>query len=265
VISILLVDDEPLAHARMEALLSEFTGVEVAGRVTSLQQAKEFLATNQPDVVFLDVEMPGGSSFSLLPSIADTADVVFVTAHERHAVQAFAVGAVDYLVKPVDPIRLADTLQRLRRGRAPHPASSADASPQSHPALDGADEESPSLTVPLRLSGQKAVVRIHDICWIESLRNYTRVALHSPARLLVFRRRLGEWLPDLPDGMFARLSRSEVVQLAMIRGTEWKSRGETVVTFHDDAPPLTLGRMSAQRLNSLLDGMSASHDLPPLR
>lgn len=264
-ISILLVDDEPLAHVRMEALLSEFTGVEVAGSVTSLQQAEEFLKTHQVDVVFLDVEMPGGNAFTLLPSIADTSDVVFVTAHERHAVQAFAVGAVDYLVKPVDLIRLADTLQRLQKGRALHPLSPADAHTHRQPAHDGVDEERPSLTVPLRHSGQKAVIRIHEICWIESLRNYTRVALHSPTRLLVFRRRLGEWLPDLPEGVFARLSRSEVVQLTTIRGTEWKSRGETVVTFHDDAPPLTLGRMSAQRLNSLLDGMGGFNDPPPLR
>lgn len=250
-IKILLVDDEPLAHQRMQALLGEFDDVQIVGIATSLQHARHLLTECQPDAVFLDVEMPGGTAFTLLPSIEECTDVVFVTAHDSHAVQAFAVGAVDYLVKPVSVSRLADAIDRVKLRRLSPPSAMAPTNTRINP-----EPHSPprtSLSVPLRKPGQKAVVRVEEICWIEALRNYTRVALNSPSRLLVFRRRIGEWLPHLPSEAFARLSRSEVVQVAAIRGTEWVSRGETIVTFHGDVPPMTLGRISAQRLSTILD------------
>jgi len=247
-ISILLVDDEPLANCQMQAFLAAFPEVEIAGVADSLAGARECLATRMPDVVFLDVEMPGGTTFSLLPEIDDATQVVFVTAHERHAVEAFAVAAADYLVKPVAPERLAETLRRLMA-----PAADSSATSESDPEPVGQDSaDCPRLSVPLRNSRHKTVISIADICWIESLRNYTRVALHSPPRLLVFRRRLGEWLADLPEDTFARVSRSEVIQLAFVTGTEWKSRSETTVFFGEGVEPLTLGRASTLRLNALL-------------
>lgn len=253
-ISILLVDDEPLANRQMKALLAAFPEVELAGVADSLAEARACLAARMPDVVFLDVEMPGGTAFSLLPEIDDSTQVVFVTAHERHAVEAFAVAAVDYLVKPVAPERLAETLRRLTVSTGDNAAASKDeaAGEMEAEAVDDAAAADPRLRVPLRNSRQKTAVRITDICWIESLRNYTRVALHSPPRLLVFRRRLGEWLADLPEKTFARVSRSEVIQLALVTGTEWKSRGEMAVLFGAGVKPLRLGRASILRLNSLL-------------
>ena len=108
------------------------------------------------------------------------------------------------------------------------------------------------LTVPLRESGLKAVVDLGDICWIESLRNYTRVAMQNPPRLLIFRRRLSEWLTDLPEATFARISRSEAIQLSLVTHTERKSPSETRVLFGGGVEPMSLGRASTQRLNALL-------------
>jgi two-component system LytT family response regulator len=202
-----------------------------------------------PNVVFLDVEMPGGTAFSLLPELDESTQVVFVTAHERHAVEAFAVAAVDYLVKPVAAERLAETLRRLTA-----PAGERNATAMEEAELVAVySEAEPRLHVPLRNSRRKTTIRVAEICWIESLRNYTRVALHSPPRLLVFRRRLGEWLADLPVQTFARVSRSEVIQLALVSGTEWTARGETTVFFGAGVEPLTLGRVSTLRLNALLN------------
>lgn len=257
-ISVLLVDDEPFAHEAMRALLGQWPGVEVMATAGSVAEARACLENHQPQVVFLDVEMPGGDAFSLLPEVSDATLVVFVTAHEKHAVDAFAVGAVDYLVKPVDPERLAVTLARLesRLGIV------SDEPNESGDAGEDLAEEDPtgetsgrgSLSVPLRKTRFRAVVRIEDICWIESLRNYTRVGLRNPARVLVFRRRLGEWLPDLPQVAFVRISRSEVVQLGLVAGTEWQERGTTIVTFDGDSPPFCIGRMAAIRLGRLLTG-----------
>ena len=254
-ISILLVDDEPLANRQMRALLAAFPEVELTGVAESLAEARACLAARMPEVVFLDVEMPGGTAFSLLPEIDESTQVVFVTAHERHAVEAFAVAAVDYLVKPVAPERLAETLRRLTASSGDNAAARKDeaAGEMEAEAVDDAAAADPRLEVTLRNSRQKTVIRVAEICWIESLRNYTRVALHSPPRLLVFRRRLGEWLADLPEETFARVSRSEVIHLALVSGTEWTARGDTVVFFGSGVEPLTLGRVSTLRLSALLD------------
>ncbi|MEX0687101.1 MAG: LytTR family DNA-binding domain-containing protein [Pirellulales bacterium] len=250
-ISILLVDDEPLANRQMRALLAAFTEVELTGVAESLAEARACLAARMPDVVFLDVEMPGGTTFALLPEIDDSTQVVFVTAHESHAVEAFAVAAVDYLVKPVTPERLAETLRRLTTQSGEKPVA---VMAEAEVEIVGVDAEAePRLQVSLRNSRQKTVIRVAEICWIESLRNYTRVALRSPPRLLIFRRRLGEWLADLPMESFARVSRSEVIHLAFVSGTEWTARGKTVVFFGAGVEPLTLGRVSTLRLNALLD------------
>ena len=254
-ISILLVDDEPLANRQMRALLAAFPEVEITGVAESLAEARACLAARMPEVVFLDVEMPGGTAFSLLPEIDESTQVVFVTAHERHAVEAFAVAAVDYLVKPVAPERLAETLRRLTASSGDNAAARKDeaAGEMEAEAVDDAAAADPRLQVSLRNSRRKTLIRVAEICWIESLRNYTRVALHSPPRLLVFRRRLGEWLADLPEETFARVSRSEVIHLALVSGTEWTARGDTVVFFGSGVEPLTLGRVSTLRLSALLD------------
>ena len=207
----LLVDDEPLASARMRELLSVHPEIDVVGVATSVAEARAFLESRPPDVVFLDVEMPGGTGFDLLASVPDDTQVVFVTARERYAVQAFAAAALDYLVKPVDPERLGDKTTA-------------------------------------------AVLTVGDICWIESLRNYTRVALKGPPRVVLFRRRLSEWDECLPGQHFARVGRSCIVQPSTIDQIEWKSRAETTVTFGTGVEPLALGRLPAIRLREILGG-----------
>jgi two-component system LytT family response regulator len=101
-----------------------------------------------------------------------------------------------------------------------------------------------------------SVVNVGDICWIESLRNYSRVALKSPQGVLLYNRRLSQWDTILPTDDFARVGRSHIVQVATVNQIEWKSRNETVVTFEEGAAPLTLGRVAAKRLREILTGES---------
>jgi len=255
----LLVDDEPLASGRMRKLLAAHPEIEVVGVATSVAEARAFLETRPPDVVFLDVEMPGGTGFDLLASVPDGTQVVFVTAREKYAVQAFAAAALDYLVKPVDPERLADTVARVQaqaageRARRTGDDAVAGADPDeagAGPVLGLAD----MVSVPLAGKTTSAAVGVGDICWIESLRNYTRVALRGPGRVLVFRRRLSDWDNILPDRPFARVSRSYIVQLSAVEQIEWKSRAETVVSFGAGVEPLVLGRLPATRLREILGG-----------
>jgi two-component system LytT family response regulator len=116
----LIVDDEPLARSELERLLGETQQFEIVGRCANAVEALHTVREQRPDVLFLDVQMPGVSGLELLGMIDDDLkpDVVFVSAHEEFAVQAFDESAVDYLLKPVEKARLARTVERLRQRRS---------------------------------------------------------------------------------------------------------------------------------------------------
>ena len=270
----LLVDDEPLANERMRGLLADSGGVNCIGTAGSVATARKALETLAPDVIFLDMEMPGGTGLDLLPSVPEGTQVVFVTAYEKYALEAFAAAALDYLVKPVNPERLSETLRRVKRfadlqrlqptaanepsePSEPSPGEDVDDEPVAIPAGPGGPGESgPGDTIHVRLrhSRQLAAVTIDRICWIESLRNYTRVCLRNPGRVVLFRRRLGDWEVDLPAGVFARLGRSLLVRTDAIAETEWKSRNDKVLKFGAGIEPLVIGRLAAMRLRDIFDG-----------
>jgi two-component system LytT family response regulator len=125
----LIVDDEPLARDELDALLRETGRFEVVGKCGDALSALQVLRRERPEVLFLDVQMPGVSGFDLLAMLDDdlTPNVVFVTAHDAFAVKAFEENAVDYLLKPVEPERLRRTVEKLeeRRGAAVRPAVAA--------------------------------------------------------------------------------------------------------------------------------------------
>jgi two-component system LytT family response regulator len=280
----LLVDDEPLANERMRGLLADCGGVECIGTAGSVAAARKALETLSPDVIFLDMEMPGGTGLDLLPSVPDGTQVVFVTAYEKYAVEAFAAAALDYLVKPVNPERLSETLRRLKKlaelqRLQPTAAIATSTGEEDDPvdgpavpggpdgtdrpgATDGTDATAgtdgralgDTINVRLRHSKRVAAVTFDDICWIESLQNYTRVCLRNPGRLHIFRRRLREWEIDMPAGVFTRLGRSILVRTESIEETEWTSRNEKVLKFGPGIEPLVIGRLAAMRLRDILDG-----------
>jgi two-component system LytT family response regulator len=268
----LLVDDEPLANERMRGLLADCGGVNCIGTAGSVATARKALEALAPDVIFLDMEMPGGTGLDLLPSVPEGTQVVFVTAYEKYAVEAFAAAALDYLVKPVNPERLTETLRRVKRfadlqrlqptaanePSEPSPGEDDDdETPVASPGGPGGPGEiGPGDTIHVRLRHSRllAAVTIDDICWIESLQNYTRVCLRNPGRVLIFRRRLGEWEGDLPAGVFARLGRSLLVRTDAIEETEWKSRNDKVLKFGAGIEPLVIGRLAAMRLRDIFDG-----------
>src|SRR6266705_5700009 len=113
-----LVDDEQLAREELVFLLGEISGIEIIGQAGNGVEALTTIDRLQPDVVFLDVQMPGLTGFEVARHMVDTcasSHIIFVTAYDQHAIEAFEVNAVDYLLKPVDPARLELALQRARR------------------------------------------------------------------------------------------------------------------------------------------------------
>src|SRR4051812_11577885 len=116
-----IVDDEQLAIDRLLRLLNKSGRLEIAGSTTSPQTALEFLRSNSPDVLFLDIQMPGMTGFDLLSKVATQPIVIFTTAHNEYALQAFEVNSIDYLLKPIDPQQLERALNKIERLRSGAP------------------------------------------------------------------------------------------------------------------------------------------------
>ena len=247
-INALLIDDEAAANQRMGRLLEAHPEVKVLGAVKSVAEAIEFLAEQTPDVIFLDVNMPGRTGLELLSELGESQiAVVFVTAHERYALPAFDAGAVDYLVKPVNPQRLALMIPRLL---------SAVAQRQQGPAAAAAKTALPmDNIISFAVSGAKEqkVCQISEIVWVEAMQNYTRIQLKNQPSPLPTRRSLGEWKELLGEPFFYRLNRSLIIQLSRLRSTEWLSRSQVLLIFEGAAEPLPIGRYAAARLKEILD------------
>lgn len=241
-ITAFVVEDEPSAARRFAALLAAEPDVTLVGIAGSVADAARLLADRVPDVVFLDIGLPGGDGFDLVRRIPAATRIVFVTARTERALDAFDVGAVDYLTKPVDRHRLAVTIDRLR-GRA-------DASRPSGP---GAESGPAADVVPLPLAGSRQVdiVPISAIAWVAACRNMTRVQVAGRRPLLV-RRSITAWDSLLPPEHFGRIDRSLLIRFAAIRSTQWRSRCETVVFFRGCDGPLSLGRAATTRLKAIL-------------
>ena len=118
----LLIDDERLARNELRRLLAAFPDIEIAGEAANAKQAREQLVALQPDLLFLDVQMPGETGMELLESLEPPApEVIFTTAYDEFAVKAFELNALDYLLKPVDPARLTTAIEKLRAKQAGSP------------------------------------------------------------------------------------------------------------------------------------------------
>lgn len=253
-ITALLVDDEPKAIERLSSLLGTFDAVDIVGTAATADDAERFLAGRSVDVVFLDINMPGRLGIDLAGHLHPRTKVVFVTAHEDYALDAFRKGAVDYILKPVDRDRLAITLDRLGAslelaGTAPEPDD--DVGEWDDDAGDASADTADAVMLSGRRGRSIDAVSYADIVWIEAVKNYSRVqARGRPARLV--RRTMAEWEKILPAESFQRISRSLVVQLPAIKSTQWQSRDQSLLVFAGVTAPLPIGRTAAARLKELL-------------
>ena len=214
----LLIDDEPPARAALRGLLRAHPEIALAGEADTVADATARLAASDYDLVFLDIQLRGGTGFDLVPFVRPEARVIFVTAFDQHAVRAFEVNALDYLIKPVRPQRLAEALRRLA---APAPVAEAATTPL--PAL------APDDLVHLKIgNGSTRFVALADIAAIESNENYSEAYLGDGTRLFV-RRTMKCWEDTLPASHFVRVHRSTIVNLARYRGSDRQSYETTLL------------------------------------
>ena len=251
----LLIDDEPLARMELRRLLTAHPHVAVAGEAGTVADARARLGRRDYDLVFLDVQLRGGSGFDLLDSVQPEAQVVFVTAYDRFALRAFEVNALDYLLKPVAAPRLAATLQRLGDNRG---VTVPEVVPPG--AVLSADQRlTPEDRVFVKTGAATRFVPVASICAVRSAENYTELLLAGGETLLVLRT-LKSWEETLPEALFVRIHRQALVNLSRVKKIE--RRGEDDVLFHLDAPgaPLPASRRQVAELKHKftaagLDGM----------
>jgi len=230
---LLVVDDEAPARARLRRLLGAFIGVEVVGEAGDADAALAAVATLAPHALLLDIQMPGASGLDLAASLPEPAPaVIFVSAHGHYALPAFDAAAVDYLLKPVEPERLARALQRLRERLAGTAARASIDAAADAAAIPGAARPAPAhLLVPDR--GRTHVIACADILWLEAADNY--VVVHaSDGRAPLMRRTLAALLADLGPA-FVRTHRSAAVALAHVMALLPGERGDAEVLLRGGA------------------------------
>jgi two-component system LytT family response regulator len=240
----MIVDDEPPARERIRALLADERDVAILQECDSGLEAVSAIRELEPDLVFLDVQMPGLDGFGVLEALGQerVPVIVFVTAYDAYAVRAFEVHALDYLLKPFDRERFQATLERARLTLG-----------------DRADEASEPVAVPLpdsagrpplrrllgRRDGRLIVLKAGEIDWVESAANY--VSLHVGKESYLVRETLQSLEGRLDPELFIRIHRSTIVNLDRVQEIEPYFHGDYIVRLRD-GQRLTLSRTYRDRV-----------------
>lgn len=224
---VILADDEPLALSRLQTMLAEIGEVEVVGLAHDGDEAAAVIREMKPDLALLDIRMPKQSGLSLARAVETVPglEVVFVTAYDHFAAQAFEVDAVDYLLKPVDRGRLAIAIDRARRRRD---GVVPPASPEPAPVAGYAD----GFWAP----GSTGLVRVDlgSIDWIEAARDYA--LLHTSTRSHIVRTTMGALQKQLDPEIMVRVSRSAFVRRSAITEVTRQGSAGMVVVLRDGTP-----------------------------
>lgn len=217
----LIVDDEAPGRDNLRALLAPHAHWEVAGVCASVAEARAAMAQGAVDVVFLDIRMPRESGLGLARSLCEQAEpplVIFVTAHDAYAVDAFDVHALDYLLKPVGAARMTQALERVeqllaQRQRGAY-GEALRAYVHAQAARDGGAPRGHVQRLTVRSVGKVEAVALDDVHWIGAASNY--VELHMSARTVLHRQPLSRLEADLDPAQFLRVHRRTIVRIAQI-------------------------------------------------
>ncbi|MFZ5517958.1 MAG: LytR/AlgR family response regulator transcription factor [Candidatus Zhuqueibacterota bacterium] len=235
--SALIVDDERLARKDIRSMLSEFANIHVAGEAEDVPSALEAVQRLNPDVIFLDIQMPGESGFDLLNKIDSDVNVIFITAFDEYAIRAFEINALDYLLKPVSPERLRLSIERLEQGQKSEPS---ELRPLTH-------EDRLFLMIDNRMK----FLRINTIMCITAAGDYSEIISSEGIRGLAHKS-MREWEQRLPESHFIRIHRSTIINMDFIdRLEEWFNYSFRVYLKHIEKP-VVLSRRYVAKLKERL-------------
>ncbi|MCD9086858.1 LytTR family DNA-binding domain-containing protein [Stenotrophomonas sp. SY1] len=213
-IRVLLVDDVPLARDKLRHLLAAHADIDIRGEAGDVEQARQLLQHEPVDLLLLDIQMPGNDGLQLASQLPAPAPlVIFTTAHAQHAVESYGLGAVDYLLKPLDGTRLALALERARRQLA-HAGS---------PALQ---------SLCIRNGARTDYVAVADIDYIDNAGHYA--CIHVGRQVHLLRESMGRLAEQLAPAGFIQVQRAVIVNLARVRTLEPRRNGDATLLLTDD-------------------------------
>lgn len=227
-----IIEDSELARFELRHQLKAHPQIDVIGHADSVASAQALIESQAPDLLFLDIDLPGGSAFDLLEALEQVPQIIFTTAFDAHALQAFAYNTLDYLLKPIEPERLAQAIAKVR-------------------APDAASERALGANSPIYIKdGERCfLVRVKDIRLIEALGNYSRLYFGAHTPLLY--RALGAIEARLDPQQFFRASRKHVVNISFIEQiSPWSNAGLMLVLRGGNE--VEVSRRQAQRLKDLM-------------
>ncbi|MBP6513696.1 MAG: LytTR family transcriptional regulator DNA-binding domain-containing protein [Steroidobacteraceae bacterium] len=234
----LIVDDEALARRGLELRLRDAADFEIVGEAVNGREAIEAIVRLKPDLVFLDIQMPGLGGFDVLRQLpADSMPMaVFVTAYDKYALEAFEAQALDYLLKPVDDARLAKVLDRVR---------------EQHRQRNAAQTALPAYAdvLPIRTGRETVRVRVQAIDWIDAAGDY--MCVHAEGQTHVVRGTMKQFDAALDPRQFQRVHRSAIVNVDRVRSLRPHTNGEYFLTL-EGGHELKLSRSYRDRLEALL-------------
>jgi len=263
----IIVDDEPLARRGLELRLAEAQDIEIARQCANGREALAAIADLHPDLMFLDIQMPGLSGFDVLAQVPQESlpMIVFVTAFDRFAIEAFEAHALDYLLKPVDDARLARALERVRAQWQQRQAlaqreqmmamlgdlnGQGQIEPESLASLDGRPARRYATMLPIRVGRETIRLDVPTIDWIDAAGDY--MCVHASGQTHVLRATMKELEEMLDPRVFQRVHRSTIVNLARVRSLRPHLNGECFLKLQS-GQEVKLSRSFRDKVELLLD------------
>jgi two-component system LytT family response regulator len=236
-----VVDDEPPARRRVRRMLAGIEGIETIGEAGSGTAALELVAATQPDVLLLDIQMPDFDGFEVVRRLeSPRPSVIFITAYDEHALKAFELHALDYLLKPFTRERFEDAIEHARRRQADSRADTLD------PLVAELDRDHPYLErVSIRGNGRTVIVALSDVVRIDAADNY--VILRTPTGEFLLRETLNGLEARLNPRVFIRVHRSVIVRISEIASLDVRGRGDYDVVLRSGGK-VGLGRAFRTRI-----------------
>jgi len=210
-IKVILIDDERLAREELRRMLNAYPDFEIIAEAANADESVPLIVKHKPDLILLDIQMPGKSGFDLLETLQQVPEVIFVTAYDQYAVKAFETNALDYVVKPVRAERFSKVVEKVK---------------------DKLSRVAPPQQQLFVKDGNKCYfIRLDEICLIESMENYARLYFRDTTTYL--KRSLNQLETELDPALFFRINRSQIINTNFIKHIEQAEDGRLNITLHD--------------------------------